>query len=76
MNIIEKIVGPNEEGRAFLSITVGDETLTFIDGEPEDANLCRDFNDCYNIVNFMYKAYNAGKAGEPFEHEIIQTEDF
>ena len=33
------------------------------DGEPEDSNLSRDFNDCWNIPNLMKKAYQAGVIG-------------
>lgn len=37
------------------------------DGEPEDNNLCRNFNECYNIDTLMQMAYEAGRAGESFE---------
>ncbi|MDU4951330.1 MAG: hypothetical protein E6X21_03215 [Clostridium sp.] len=37
------------------------------DGEPEDACLSRDFNDCYNITDLMKQAYEAGKNDEDFE---------
>ena len=43
-------------------------------GEPEDANLNRDFNDCYKITNLMKVAWEAGKAGEPFEHSLVGKE--
>ena len=36
------------------------------DGEPEDANLSRDFSDCHSITNLMKLAYEAGKRGEEF----------
>lgn len=39
------------------------------DGEPEDANLARDFNDCCSVSDLMRKAYDAGKNGESFEIE-------
>lgn len=37
------------------------------DGEPEDGNLGRDFNDCFKIPELMRMAYEAGKNGEKFE---------
>lgn len=38
--------------RSLLKIEVdGKEKMNFLDGEPEDANLSRDFNDCYSIPN-------------------------
>ena len=36
------------------------------DGEPEDSNLARDFNDCWGIPGLMKVAYEAGKNGEEF----------
>ena len=46
------------------------------DGEPEDANLNRDFNHCWNICDLMKKAYNAGKSGEDFELSHILQDEF
>ena len=37
-------------------------------------NLNRDFNDCYKITNLMKVAWEAGKAGEPFEHSLVGKE--
>ena len=45
----------------------GKMEFSFWDGEPEDANLCRDFGDVYGITNALEKAFNAGKNGETFE---------
>lgn len=44
------------------------------DGEPEDANLARDFCDVYSIPDLMRKAWEAGKAGEElvFSEEAIE----
>ena len=38
--------------------------LSFMEGEPEDANLGRDFADVYNIEDLVKMAYEAGKNGE------------
>lgn len=45
----------------------GQKELSFIEGEPEDANLGRDFADVYNIEDLVKMAYEAGKNGEPLE---------
>jgi len=37
------------------------------DGEPEDNNLRRNFNDCYSVLRLMERMYEAGKAGEVVE---------
>ena len=45
------------------------------DGEPEDSNLNRDFNDVYNIPELLKLAYDAGKAGEPFEINYSESSE-
>ena len=53
--------------RCFYAIKVNGETkISFMDGEPEDANLGRDFSDIYSIPALLQEAYNAGKRGEEF----------
>ena len=39
------------------------------DGEPEDNNLCRNFNDVLTIPSLMRQAYEAGRKGEELEFE-------
>lgn len=41
--------------------------LSFIEGEPEDANLGRDYSDVYNIEDLLKMAYDAGKNNETLE---------
>jgi len=41
--------------------------FSFWDGEPEDANMGRDFSDVFSIVEAITRAYEAGKAGETLE---------
>ena len=48
-----------------LEIRFNNRTVfTVHDGEPEDANLRRDFNDCLKIPDLLLKVYDAGKRGE------------
>jgi hypothetical protein len=67
--------------REFLDIKVESEQspdrfkLSFHDGEPEDNSLCRNFNDCYTIVNALQLAYKCGLRGEEFNLECIEKED-
>ena len=42
----------------------GKKAVMFLDGEAEDANLRRDFNDCYKIPELIRKAHEAGARGE------------
>ena len=63
--------------RNYLAIKVnGKQEVRFLDGEPEDSNLGRDFSGCYDIVKLMKMAYDAGKAGEEFEVEEVEVDDF
>lgn len=52
-----------------------DITADFHDGEPEDANIGRDFNDVYNIPKMLEAAYAAGKSGEELEITRKDEED-
>lgn len=50
----------------------GDKVFSVWDGEPEDANLSRDFNDAYSVPSLMQRAYDAGVMGVEF---TIETSD-
>ena len=45
----------------------GEKVFSVHDGEPEDANLGRDFNDAYSVAALLQRAFEAGKNGETFE---------
>lgn len=55
-----------------LKIELGGLSIEFIDGEPEDNNLSRNFNDCYSIVDLLKAAHELGIKGEPLEIEKIE----
>jgi len=62
--------------RNFLSISIdGKSVFRVIDGEPEDANLDRDFNDCWKITDLMEASFLAGQRGETFELEIVEVDE-
>ena len=59
-----------DDWRYSLDIVVDGESVFSVgDGEPEDNSLSRNFNDCYNIVALMRRAFEAGKRGEEFIFE-------
>jgi hypothetical protein len=62
--------------RDILTIEV-DGKLVFdvYDGEPEDANLARDFNDCLRIPQLMKMAHAAGKSGEQLSVEYSKIDE-
>ena len=45
------------------------------DGEPEDATLARDFNDCWGIGDLLQEAHTAGVNGEPFSLEYREEDE-
>lgn len=54
----------------------GVKEMSFYDGEPEDANLSRDFRDCFSIMSLVEEAYEAGKRGDSweFDYEEVDTQ--
>lgn len=50
-------------------------TLRFLDGEPEDATINRDFSDVHKIYALVKMAYDAGCSGEDFESSSNETDD-
>ena len=47
------------------------------DGEPEDSNLSRDFNDVFGIPKMLEEAFNAGKrSGEKLEIEYEEVDEY
>lgn len=51
------------------------EELRFLDGEPEDAILGRDFSEVYNIDRLLEIAWLAGSLGEEMKYETRSTSD-
>lgn len=64
-NVIVSIT--NNEGTE-LEVSIGE-------GEPEDMYLYRDLADAFSISDLIAMAYEAGKAGEDFEYELIEERD-
>ncbi len=63
ITVKQRTANDNNDYRAAYAIDMNGENLFRVsDGEPEDANLGRDFNDVYNIPVMLAKAYEAGKA--------------
>ena len=77
-----EIISLTEEGqerrdyRNILMIKVdGKQVFEVFDGEPEDANLARDFSDCWNIPKMLKAAHKAGLAGEKLEMERSEEDE-
>lgn len=67
LKYVEKTAMDESDYRSAVVISFGDKSLSFYDGEPEDANLSRDFSDIYHISSLIDLAYEAGKKGEEIE---------
>jgi len=73
---IKQTTGTWDDYRNHLKIEIDGKTVfQASDGEPEDATLGRDFNDCYSVVDLMERAYEAGKNGESFEIECVEENE-
>ncbi|WP_298833760.1 hypothetical protein [uncultured Planococcus sp.] len=74
MIIVERQITIDEdEMRAGLTLEIDGKMMFNVrDGESEDRLLFRDFHDCYAIKELLKYAYEAGKAGEEFEIEVIK----
>ena len=53
----------------------GVEVFNVGDGEPEDSNLARSFNDCWNIPSMLKKAHNAGLSGEKLIMKYTEVDE-
>lgn len=53
----------------------GKKVFSVGDGEPEDNNLSRNFNDCYFIDSIIKQAHEAGKNGEALEIEELKLDE-
>ena len=75
MELLEKYWTDEEDGRSMLEIQLDEIVLKFIDWEPEDANLSRDFNDCNKIVEMVLLANNLWLVWEKLEWKQIEDND-
>ena len=74
-----KVTITNNDGDEYgmymsYSLKTPKSKLSFLDGRPEDNNLCRNFSDVFSIENIIQEAYEAGKNGEPLDFEYIEEE--
>ncbi len=57
-----------EDFRSSYELKINDiKALRFWDGEPEDNNIGRNFNDVHNILKVIKAAFEAGQKGESLE---------
>ena len=69
----------DDDPRDGLTILIdGEIAFDFLDGEPEDATIRRDFSNVRRIVKALQQAHADGASGQPLEIErerIIETDD-
>lgn len=63
--IIHSAVNDADDFREALSIDSERTCLSFMDGEPEDNNLSRNFSDVNRIAKLIKEAHAAGLEGRP-----------
>ena len=54
----------------------GKKVFSVGDGESEDNNLSRNFNDCYGIDGIIKQAYEAGMDKEKLDIKHIKLDEF
>ena len=72
----DKFLENNNYRYMFVIEVDGIRKAHFLDGESEDATICRDFSDVMSIPALMKSAYDAGKKGEEFVVEECESDDF
>ena len=67
-----------DEEREALSVYTEGTRLSFMDGEPEDNNISRNFSDVYRIGDVIKEAHKAGLEGRPlnFVEHVVDWYDF
>ena len=68
----------DDDGREALSVYTEGTRLSFMDGEPEDNNISRNFSDVYRIGDVIKEAHKAGLEGRPlnFVEHVVDWYDF
>lgn len=73
-SLSEEEMANRDYDRDVLKLNInGKQVFRVMDGEPEDATLSRDFNDCWKIVELLALAHKAGLNKEPFKIERVKT---
>lgn len=65
---------PDFERPSFTLEVNGKREMFATTPEPEDASICRDLSFVYDISSLMKIAYDAGKRGEEFNVDRIETD--
>jgi len=66
----------NCDYRSAVEIEIdGKRAFNVGDGEPEDSNLARDFNDIYHLPAIFRQIHEAGLRGESLEIETVEDDD-
>ena len=78
--IVTSLTNEELERRDYRDIMIieidGKKVFSVYDGEPEDSNLSRDFNDCWKIPTLIQMAHKAGADGEPLYIENVEVDEW
>lgn len=72
--IIHSAINDVDDFREALSIDSEQTCLSFMDGEPEDNNLSRNFSDVDRIVKLIKEAHAAGLEGRPLDTKAAEVD--
>ncbi len=76
ITLTDKGVEDNDWRDLYVIEIDGEKVFEVGDGEPEDNNIARNFNDVYNLPDILNQVYNAGFNAErdgslEFEYERV-----
>lgn len=76
INLTEESYKRNDYCGLFAIEINGKKVFQVYDGEPEDNNLCRNFNDIYKLSKILNMVYEAGKQGDNLEMETKEVDEY
>ena len=71
IGLTEKAIEERDYCNIYVIEIDGKEVFNVYDGEPEDNNMSRNFNDVYKLQSVLEAVYEAGKRGEDLEIENV-----
>lgn len=75
LSLTDEAIGERDYCDIMQILINGKSVFAVWDGEPEDNNLARNFNGCYQVGELLKQAFEAGKNGEELEYITDEVEE-
>ncbi len=76
ISLTEKAVAERDYCNIYVIEIDGKTVFSVSDGDPEDNNLSRNFNDVYGLLNLLIRVHEAGTKGEKLIIEQKEVEEY